>query len=88
MLSLKHPTESGIKGETMNNNGTNSHLTNAVGKSISAVVSAAGATTSWVDQLEQAVRMMGSAVALLSGVVFLYFTVTDRIKNKKHKTKR
>jgi class 3 adenylate cyclase len=58
------------------------------GRVISGATTLIGAGVSWADQLEQVLRIAGSLVALISGLVFLGFTLADRInktRNKKNK---
>jgi hypothetical protein len=56
-------------------------------KAAGAGVSLLAAALSWVDAAEQLIRLAGSFVALVSGLVFLYFTLSDRLRRRRHKHK-
>lgn len=66
------------------NNQTDMPLT---GKIVGLGVSTFGAIVANIEQVEAFMRILASAVAIISGLTVMYFTVSDRIKKRKHNRK-
>jgi len=58
------------------------------GKIVTGIaVALSGAGASWVTELEVAIRVSASGVALIAGIIAIWFAVADRIEKKKHENK-
>lgn len=63
----------------------NAEGTNMAKATISGVTAVAGGAASWVEHIETGIRLAGSLVALIGGILTIWFIVVDRLEKRRKK---